>query len=119
MSRQDFFFFMLLLCFLSKLSKAYLPTIRPHRILRPQARLFSTPDDLQPDDLQPNDLTKLTIPELKAMLRSRSLKLSGKKSELIDRLTCTSSSSSSAPISISISDFLPNANSIFINACKS
>ncbi|GMI13661.1 hypothetical protein TrVE_jg13837 [Triparma verrucosa] len=111
MSRQDFFFVMLLLCFLSKSSKAYLPTIRPHRILRPQARLFSTPDDL----------TKLTIPELKAMLRSRSLKLSGKKSELIDRLTCTSSSSSSssAPISISISDSLPNTNSIFINACKS
>lgn len=45
-------------------------------------------DDFAPEhhDANNGDLKSLTVPELKDLLRSKGLKVGGKKSELIERL---------------------------------
>ena len=64
-----------------------------------------------------DDLAKLTVPKLKELLRERSLPVSGKKQELIDRLSGgpvvaagASPAATTAP---------PGARSVLISACKS
>jgi SAP domain len=44
----------------------------------------------------PSELEKLTVPQLKELLRSKSLKLSGKKAELVER--CVANGLSAAPV---------------------
>ena len=60
------------------------------RFLKKRSRLRAPTEDLLaervPEPKEVHPLEKLTVPELKQMLRDRNLKVSGKKTELIERL---------------------------------
>ena len=77
-----------------------------------------------------DELERLTVPELKAQLRSLELKVGGRKAELVDRLVLGNNNAVSSPVQSSIRmeesdgseagvfDSVPS-NAVVILACKS